>query len=94
MDLTQTVGPLADNVFEKATDLLQKAEHKGYFVAARAGARAIDGLVTSFNQEDAKQQEEVSLWSLLRQMRDPEVRRGLAFVLRVLRVVGRQQAVK
>ena len=94
MDLTHTVGPLADKVFEKATDLLQQAEHKGYFVAARAGARAIDDLVTSFNQEDARHQEEVSLWALLRQVRDPEVKRGLAFVLRALRVVGRQQAVE
>ena len=37
MDLVQTVGPLTDSAFEKATDLLQTAEDKGYFGFARGG---------------------------------------------------------
>jgi uncharacterized protein YjgD (DUF1641 family) len=35
---------------------------------------------------------DVSYMGLLRQMRDPEVRRGLALTMRVLHVVGAQAA--
>lgn len=93
MDLAQTVGPLTDSAFEKATDLLQKAEQRGYFTAAKEGARVIDDLVTCMGREDAEPLD-VSLWALLRQMRDPDVRRGLACVLGVLRSVGQQPASK
>ncbi len=39
MDLAQTVGPLSDSIFEKATDVLQAADQKGYFALATGGAR-------------------------------------------------------
>ena len=45
MDLAQTVGPLTDSAFEKATDLLQAAEQKGYFAFAKDGARVVDNVV-------------------------------------------------
>ena len=127
MDLAQTVGPLTDQAFEKATDLLQEAEHKGYFGFARGGMQIMDNVVTSFGEDDVRKlgdnavlilnvvkdmtQPEImrlvrsivsdvevevakpvstSLPSLLGQMRDPNVRRGLALTMRVLRVVGAQ----
>ncbi len=34
-----------------------------------------------------------STWSLMKQMRDPEVRRGLAVVTRMLRAIGAKAAV-
>ena len=127
MDLVQTVGPLTDSAFEKATDLLQTAEHKGYFGFARGGMRIMDNIVTSFSEDDVKHlgdnvvlilnvvkdmtQPEImglvrsivsdvevevvkpvntSLPALLGQMRDPNVRRGLALTMRFLQVVGAQ----
>jgi uncharacterized protein YjgD (DUF1641 family) len=127
MDLAQTVGPLTDSAFEKATDLLQTAEHKGYFSFAKGGMQIMDNVVTSFNEEDVMRlgdnvvlilnvvkdmtqpeimslvrnivsgvEDEVarpvstSLPALLGQMRDPDVRRGLALTMRVMRVVGSQ----
>jgi uncharacterized protein YjgD (DUF1641 family) len=127
MDLAQTVGPLTDQAFEKATDLLQEAEHKGYFGFARGGMQIADNVVTSFSEDDVRKlgdnvvlilnvvkdmtqpeimslirnivsgvEDEVakpvntSLPALLGQMRDPNVRRGLALTMRVLRVVGAQ----
>ena len=54
MDLAQTVGPLTDSAFEKATDLLQIAEQKGYFGFARGGMRIMDNVVTSFSEEDVR----------------------------------------
>ena len=127
MDLAQTVGPLTDEAFGKATDLLQTAEHKGYFAFARGGMQIMDNVVTSFGEEDVKRlgenavlilnvvkdmtQPEImglvrsivadtevavakpvntSLPAILGQMRDPNVRRGLALTMRVLQVVGAQ----
>ncbi len=52
MDLVQTVGPLSDEAFGKAVDLLQQAEHKGYFRFAQGGARIMDNVVTSFTEDD------------------------------------------
>ncbi len=127
MDLAQTVGPLTNQAFEKATDLLQVAEHRGYFAFASGGLKIADNVVASFTEEDVQKlgdnvvlilntvkdmtqpeimgfvrtimaQTEVevakpvktSLPALLGQMRDPNVRRGLALTMRILSVVGAQ----
>jgi len=86
MDLAQTVGPLTDSAFEKATDLLQTAEQKGYFTLAKGGVQAVDRFVTSLEEEPI----DTSLRALLRQMRDPDVRRGLSIAMRLLREFGAQ----
>lgn len=127
MDLAQTMGPLSNQAFATATDLLQQAEHKGYFVFAKGGLKIADNIVTSFTEEDVARlgdnvvlilntvkdmtQPEIlglvrsivsdvevevtkpvstSLGALLSQMRDPNVRRGLALTMRVLQAIGRQ----
>lgn len=127
MDLMDTVGPLADEAFEKAVIELAKMEQKGYFNFARGGMQIMDNVVTSFSEEDVNrfgdnvvlilntvkdmtQPEimnfvrntllvaekeidkpvDISYSGLIRQMRDPEVRRGLALTMRVLQVVGAQ----
>ena len=126
MDLVQTVGPITDEAFEKVTDLLQAAEHKGYFALAKGGLKIADNVAASFTAADmermgdsmapmlglvkdvtrpevinllggvvadvevevAKPVTNSSLLALLGQMRDPEVRRGLILMLRILRVIG------
>jgi uncharacterized protein YjgD (DUF1641 family) len=127
MDLMDTVGPLADEAFEKAVMELARMEQKGYFNFARGGMQIMDNVVTSFTEEDVNrfgdnvvlilntvkdmtQPEimnfvrntllvaekeidkpvDISYSGLIRQMRDPEVRRGLALTMRVLHVVGAQ----
>ena len=50
MDLAQTVGPLTDEAFEKAVDVLQAMEHKGYFAFAQGGMQIADNVVTSFTR--------------------------------------------
>lgn len=109
MDLAQTVGPLSDSIFEKATDVLQAAEQRGYFALARSGGHAFDRIATSLTPEDLDRladsivvvldaakglDEPVSpgIRSLLRQMRDPDVQRGLAAFMRVLRAIGANTA--
>jgi uncharacterized protein YjgD (DUF1641 family) len=127
MDLLATAGPLTDQAFGWAVELLDQLERKGYFTFARGGARIVDNIVTSFGEEDVRllgdnivlvlqtikemtqpevmhflrntvaiidrekdQPVETSLRSLWRQVRDPDVRRGVAISLRVLRSIGRQ----
>jgi uncharacterized protein YjgD (DUF1641 family) len=127
MDLTQTVGPLAEDAFCKVFNTMAEMEQKGYFGFAREGMYMMDNIVTSFSEEDARhlgdnvvlilntvkdmtqpeimnfvrntllvaEQEvekpvDISYAGLLRQMRDPAVRRGLALTMRVLHVVGAQ----
>jgi uncharacterized protein YjgD (DUF1641 family) len=127
MDLLDTVGPMGDEAFGKAVDLLAAMERKGYFAFAKSGIAIADNVVSSFTEEDVKKlgenvvlilnvvknmtQPEImtfvnntllvatrevekpvdaSILSLLNQMRDPAVRRGLALTMRVLSVVGAQ----
>jgi uncharacterized protein YjgD (DUF1641 family) len=52
IDLAQTMGPLGDNMLEKATDVLQAAEQRGYFALARGGAQSIDKVASSLSAED------------------------------------------
>jgi uncharacterized protein YjgD (DUF1641 family) len=126
-DLLQTVGPLADDAFGKAVDLLAGLEARGYFTFARGGAKVVDNLVASFSEQELIRMGEslpkiaslvkeitqpqvidfaqatladasvelgkpvdVSYMGLLRQMRSPDVRRGLALTLRLLQVIGAQ----
>jgi uncharacterized protein YjgD (DUF1641 family) len=127
MDLTETVGPLANEAFGKAVDEMTELERKGYFGFARGGMQIMDNVVTSFTEEDVNrlgdnvvlilntvkemtqpeimnfvrntllvaEQEidkpvDISYLGLMRMMRDPEVRRGLALTMRVMHVVGAQ----
>jgi hypothetical protein len=106
MDLAQTLGPLSDSIFEKATDSLQAAEQRGYFALAKGGARAVDRVARSLTPDDldclannavvviaafqglCQPVESASIRSLLGQMRDPDVRRGIAVAMRMLRAIG------
>lgn len=51
VDLAETAGPLADEAFGRAVQLLTDLEHKGYFAAARGGARILENIVTSFSED-------------------------------------------
>jgi uncharacterized protein YjgD (DUF1641 family) len=88
MDLVETIGPLTDAAFGKAVDTLEAMEHKGYFTAAQRGVQIADKIVAVLNQNP--QPRDVSWVTLVRQMNDPSVRRGLALMLRVLGAVGAQ----
>lgn len=131
MDLAGTVAPLADDAFSKSVDLLQQAEHKGYFAFARGGIRIADNVVSNFTEDDVKalgdnivlilrtvksmtqpeimnllgntvqtfeaeelQPADYSYRALFAQLRDPDVRRGMAIALRMLQSIGVQTAAK
>ncbi len=81
-DLASTVGPLADDAFAKAVDVMSALDEKGVFAFGRRALRAAE--------QELDRPVDSSLAGLLRQMRDPAVRRGLAMMMGVLRVVGVQ----
>lgn len=128
-DLIETVGPLADEAFGKAVDIMAGLEARGYFVFTQSGMKLLDSLVTTLKAEDIDRISEsigsivnmvneitqpevinfanqtltevkeemrkpvdVSYMGLLRQMRDPAVRRGLVLTLHIMQVVGTQAA--
>ncbi len=62
---------------------LANAEQRGYFAFARTAAGVLDEMVTSFAEADTAPPP--SMLHLLRQLRDPQVRRGMS---RTLTVVG------
>jgi uncharacterized protein YjgD (DUF1641 family) len=109
-DLMKTVGPLADDAFGKAVDIMAGLEARGYFGFARGSVKMMDSLVSTLSEEELVQigaftsstlaevkselgkPVDVSYMGLLKQMRDPAVRRGLALTLRIMQVIGNQAA--
>ena len=91
VDLLETVGPITNEAFSKAVDLLAEMERKGYFAFARSGMRVLDNVITHLNEEEMQKPLPTSFLALLRQMNDPAVRRSLALTLRVLQIAGKSE---
>jgi len=89
MDLTETVGPLADDAFGKAVDALSEMERKGYFLFARGGLQIADNIVTSFTEQDVKKLGDnvVLILNVIKDMTQPEI---LKFVRHTLLVAEKE----
>jgi uncharacterized protein YjgD (DUF1641 family) len=89
VDLSQTVGPLADEAFAKAVDGLADLESKGYFAFARGGKRIVDNVVTSFSEEDVDRLGDniVLILNTVKDMTQPEI---MNFVRSTLMVAERE----
>ncbi len=87
-DLAHEVTALAGAGMGSLSDSLATAESRGYFAAARYGAGAVDRFVTTLN-DDADAPPPSTL-ALLRRLRNPQVRRGLARALDLLDALGAQ----
>jgi len=85
-ELVHEVTSLAGAGMGSLSDALATAESRGYFAAARYGAGVVDRMVTTL--DDDPHAPPPSGLGLLRQLRDPQVRRGLARMLQVLRILG------
>lgn len=88
LDLAETVAPLTDAAFCRVVETLEGLERKGYFVAAKSGVQMADQIIKTLNEDAAPL--DTSLLALARQLNDPQVRRGLALMLRVLSIIGAQ----
>jgi uncharacterized protein YjgD (DUF1641 family) len=54
-DLVNTVGPLADDAFGKAVDIMADLEARGYFSFAQGGMKLMDHIVSSFSAQELDQ---------------------------------------
>ncbi len=85
-DLTHEVTALTGAGMASLSGSLATAERRGYFAAARYGAGAVDRFVTTLHgSPDAPPP---STLTLLRRLRDPQVRRGLARAFDLLDALG------
>ena len=77
VDLGETAGPLADEAFGRAVEVMTDLEHKGYFAAARGGARIVDNIVTSFSEDDVRRLGDniVLILNTVKEMTQPEIMR-------------------
>jgi len=75
VDLAETAGPLADEAFGRAVQLMTEMEQKGYFAAARGGARILDNIVTSFSEDDVRRLGDnvVLILNTVKEMTQPEI---------------------
>ena len=85
-ELVHELTPIAAAVMGLASDTLADAEGRGWFTAVRHGA-AVGGRLTAAFQRDWPQQPPSTL-HLLRSLRDPRARLGLARVVSLLRALG------
>ena len=89
MDLMDTVGPMTDEAFGKAVDVLAVMERKGYFTFAKGGIQIADNIVTSFGEEDVKKLGEnvVLILNVVKNMTQPEI---MTFVNNTLLIASRE----
>jgi len=85
-DLAHEITSLGGTGLGSLSEGLARAEARGYFSAARRAAGAVDRMVTSLDAVPSGQAP--SALALLRQLRDPDVRRGLALTLALVAALG------
>ena len=107
-DLLHDLGPVVHDASLLAINKLDEMEKKGYFALLKELAQTLDALVTHIRPEDLQrlraallsvleqarqgQEQPPSTWRLLQMMRDPDVRRGLALGLHLLKALGNGSA--
>ncbi len=107
-DLLHDLGPVVHDASLLAINKLDELEKKGYFALLKELAQTLDALVTHIRPEDLQrlraallsaleqarqaQEQPPSTWRLLQMMRDPDVRRGLALGLYLLKALGNGSA--
>ena len=106
-ELGAEVTSLGGAGFAKLADSLSEAERKGYFAVARGGGTVVNRVVATYADEDfdaladnlvrllgvlSQPLDTPSMLGLLRQMREPQTRRGLARALALVKTIGDEPA--
>ncbi|WP_293268013.1 DUF1641 domain-containing protein [Neptunomonas sp.] len=79
------------DVVDMTDDYMVEKLCKGYEEAI-GGAWTAGNIVRMASNDVRKMEEPPTLWSLLKTAKDPEVRRGLAFMLMMARGIGKQMS--
>ena len=96
-ELVEDAAPLARDAMGRVVGQLSEAEAKGYLASIREIAQPellelLGNMVEAMRQEQkyvaAESEEPPSLYALAKQLRDPDVRRGMSRALHTLRTVS------
>jgi len=80
-DLVKDAGPMINEMIIDLTKKLHEFEQKGYFTVLRRTGIAIDNAVKVLNSMETETIPEYSFWKLLKEIRSPEMRRVMTFMV-------------
>jgi len=80
-DLVKDLGPIVNQVGFDAIDKMAELEKKGYITFITEITKVMDAVVHTYNDMDAKDVPEYSMWKAFRAMNTPEMKRGMGFMI-------------
>jgi uncharacterized protein YjgD (DUF1641 family) len=89
-DLIRDVMPLSKDVFVTVLEKADELEKKGLFKLLKDGENLAEKGLEAYSSGELGSPEKVSLFRLLRELNQPEVKRTLFILLTVLKTLGAQ----
>jgi len=89
-DFVDDVTPLTRDMFDAALEKMDKLEKKGVFKLLKDGGELTDKVLQDYTSEAWKVPKKVSLFRLLRELNQPEVKRTFYVLLSILKSLGTQ----
>jgi len=89
-DFVDDVTPLTRDMFDAALEKMDKLEKKGVFKLLKDGGELTDNVLQDYTSEAWKAPKKVSLFRLLRELNQPEVKRTFYVLLSILKSLGTQ----
>ena len=90
-DFLKDAGPVANEVMIDVIKKMHEFEKKGYFEFIKELIHVFDNIITNYKNLNPDNVEEYSMWKALREMRTPEMKRGIGFVMLFLRNLSKAQ---
>lgn len=91
-DFVDDVTPLTKDMFQSALEKMDELEKKGIFRVLKDGGEAADKALLAYTSGEWDAPEKISLFRLLRELNQPEVKRTLYVLLSVLKSLGSQSS--
>ena len=90
-DLAKDAGPMINEMIIDFTRKLHEFDQKGYFTMLQRTGKAIDHAVVVLNSMDRENVPEYSFWKLLKELRSPEIRRTMTFMLLFMKNLAKEE---
>lgn len=89
-DFVNDVMPLTKDMFDATLEKMDELEKKGVFKLLKEGEGMADKALMAYTSGDLEAPEKISLFRLLRELNQPEVKRTLYVLFSVLKTLGSQ----
>lgn len=89
-DFVNDVMPLTKDMFDAALEKMDELEKKGVFKLLKEGEGMADKTLMAYTSGGLEAPEKISLFRVLRELNQPEVKRTLYVLLSVLKILGSQ----